>query len=181
MSLIILDRDGVINQDKDQHIRSHHDWQAINGSLDAIRCLHEAGFTLVVATNQSGIARGFFSEDDLKKIHQKMLAAVTSAGGLISDIFYCPHHPDDHCACRKPKPGLMHQAAERFPQFKLNESFVIGDSWRDMQAGKAANCKTILVQTGNGPLALSRHQHELGDTVVVDDLFAAAQHILRKE
>lgn len=179
MGLIILDRDGVINKDCDKHIRKACDWHPLENSLQAIADLHQAGFIMVVATNQSGIARGYFSEQDLKKIHEKMLQQVEQAGGHISGIYYCPHHPDDNCDCRKPKPGMIYQIEKDFPEFNLHETFVVGDSWRDIDAGKQAGCRTYLVQTGNGPLALSRHQHELGDTQVVDNLYAAAQNILQ--
>lgn len=180
MTLIILDRDGVINEDRDDHIRTTDQWRPIPGSLDGIAKLYDHGHTVVVATNQSGIARGYFNETTLDAIHTKMKLLIESHGGKLAGIYYCPHHLNDECACRKPKPGLIDQIVQDFPKHDLNNSYLIGDSWRDIQAGKARNLKTILVQTGKGPIALSRHQHELGDTRLADNLETAVDLILEE-
>lgn len=147
--LIILDRDGVINQDSDDYIKSPDEWIPLPGSLEAIAQLTEAGFSVVVATNQSGIARGYYDLNTLEAIHQKMADAVAAAGGKLAGIFYCPHGPDDHCECRKPKDGLIRQIAETFQIDVTNVPFV-GDSTRDIEAAISAGCLPILVKTGNG-------------------------------
>lgn len=147
--VIILDRDGVINYDADNHIRSAGEWQAIPGSLKAIARLCRKNYRVVVATNQSGIARGYFSINTLNQIHEKMLEELNHFGGEISAIFFCPHSDRMHCACRKPKPGLFFELAERI-QCNLREVYAVGDSLRDLQAARAADCKPALVLTGKG-------------------------------
>lgn len=149
MKLIILDRDGVINEDSDEYIKSPHEWRPIAGSLEAIALLNQHGYTVTVATNQSGIARGYYNLDTLAQIHQKMHAAVHALGGTIDSVFYCPHGPDDDCDCRKPKPGLLHQIKTHYG-ISLENVPVIGDSWRDLQAAIAVNAKPFLVLTGKG-------------------------------
>ncbi len=146
---IILDRDGVINQDSDAFIKSADEWQPINGSLEAIALLNQHGFRVVVVTNQSGIARGLFTLETLQAIHQKMLAAVRDAGGEIDAIYFCPHGPDDLCQCRKPKPGLMKQFSQEH-QAELSGVPMIGDSMRDLEAAIAVDAKPILVRSGKG-------------------------------
>jgi D-glycero-D-manno-heptose 1,7-bisphosphate phosphatase len=178
MKLVVIDRDGVINQDDDGYIHRPEDWSPIAGSLEAIAALTKAGFTVVVMTNQSGIARGYLSEQDLTAIHEKMQAAVKKAGGLLSKIYYCPHHPDENCLCRKPQPGMLKQIALDFPNACLEKTTVIGDSWKDILAGRSMGCKTILVQTGYGKKALLNHQHEIEDTPVAADLSSAVRFIL---
>lgn len=147
--LVVLDRDGVINRDSPDFVRSPADFEPLPGSLAAIARLTEGGFTIVVATNQSGIARGLFTPETLEAIHARMHAAVAAAGGRIAAVFVCPHGPDDGCGCRKPAPGLLHQAAERFG-VPLAGVPVIGDSGRDLEAARAAGARPMLVLTGNG-------------------------------
>jgi len=147
--LVILDRDGVINYDSDAYIKSPEEWIPLPGSLEAIANLTAAGFTLVVATNQSGVARGYFSEQALGAIHQKMTDTIIAAGGRLAGIFYCPHGPEDHCQCRKPRPGLIRQISERLQIETANAPFV-GDSLRDIEAAINGGCRPILVKTGNG-------------------------------
>ena len=153
MKLVILDRDGVINRDSDQFVKSADEWQPIEGSIEAIARLSQAGFTVCVATNQSGLGRGLFSLQDLEAMHQKMQQLVEDAGGTIEGIFYCPHHPDDNCDCRKPKAGLI-TAIEKHFGCCATGSYTIGDSLRDLQAGLKKQCLPILVKTGKGEKTL---------------------------
>lgn len=149
--LIVLDRDGVINFDSPEFIKSEKEWHPIPGSLEAIAMLNQHGFTVVIATNQSGIARGFFDTNILERIHQKMQDCLADLGGKIDKIYVCPHGPDDHCLCRKPKPGLYQQIAKDYT-LDLSASRIpaIGDSLRDLEAAEAAGYAPILVLTGNG-------------------------------
>ena len=155
MKLIILDRDGVINHDRDDYVKSADECIAIPGSIDAIVRLHKAGYTVVIATNQAGLARGKFELEDLEAIHQKITDLVVENGGELGGIFYCPHHPDDNCKCRKPKPGLLDAIEAEF-NTSVESSFVIGDSLRDLQAAVQKGCKPILVKTGNGVRTLAQ-------------------------
>ncbi len=147
MKLVILDRDGVINHDSPQYIKSPEEWRPIEGSLEAIASLHQRGYTICVATNQAGIGRGLYSQQDLERIHRKMMQSVADSGGKISGVFYCPHHPDDGCPCRKPRPGLIHQVADHL-QTPVEGVPLVGDRLTDIQAAVAAGCKPILVETG---------------------------------
>lgn len=149
MRLIILDRDGVINEDSDAYIKSPDEWRPIPGSLEAIARLTQADFHVVVATNQSGVARGLFNVDMLNRIHNRMIDEVHHKGGEIDAIFFCPHAPHDHCRCRKPLPGLFHDIAGRL-KTNLNGTYAVGDSLRDIQAAQAAQALAILVRTGKG-------------------------------
>jgi len=149
MKLIILDRDGVINQDSDQFIKSPDEWKPIPGSLEAIARLNQWGWRVVVASNQSGIGRGLFGMDTLNAINEKMVKSLAQVGGRLDAIFFCPHPANSTCECRKPKPGLFHQIAERF-NVSLAGVPSVGDSLRDLQAGAAVGCKPYLVLTGKG-------------------------------
>jgi len=176
MQLIILDRDGVINEDSDEFIKSPSEWQPLRGSLEAIAQLHRAGWHVVVATNQSGIARQLFSLDTLARIHETMHRSVIESGGLIDAVFFCPHGPDDGCNCRKPKPGMFHDIAERL-RVDLQGVPAIGDSLRDIQAAEAAGATPILVKTGKGCGTVSKP--ELDPKVAIfDDLYSAVNHLL---
>jgi D-glycero-D-manno-heptose 1,7-bisphosphate phosphatase len=141
---LILDRDGVINHDSAAYIRSPADWQPIDGALAAIARLHRAGFGLAVATNQSGVGRGYFDLPTLAAIHARMHAAIAAAGGGIDALAYCPHAPDEHCACRKPKPGLLLRLMVECG-FEPQDALMIGDSARDMEAARAAGMGGIAV------------------------------------
>ncbi len=147
--LIILDRDGVINHDSTTFIKSPDEWVSLPGSPEAIAQLNNGGFTVIVATNQSGIGRGLFSLEALNKIHDKMNAVVTAAGGHIEAIFFCPHHPDENCDCRKPKTGLLELITRQY-ECDAKDLIIIGDSWRDLQAAITFGATPILVRTGNG-------------------------------
>ena len=149
MRLVILDRDGVINEDSAAYIKSPEEWIPIPGSLEAIARLHRAGWHVVVATNQSGIARRLFDPDILVRIHEKMHRSVSGAGGLIDAIFFCPHGPHDNCNCRKPRPGLFLDIARRL-RITLHGVPAIGDSLHDLHAARAAGANPILVRTGKG-------------------------------
>lgn len=151
MKLIILDRDGVINQDSEQFIKSPEEWKPINGSLEAIAKLNQYGWRVVVATNQSGIGRGLFGMDTLNAMHEKMVKALASHGGRLDAIFYCPHIADAGCDCRKPRTGMYERIAERF-NVRLNGVPCVGDSLRDMQAAASVGGTPYLVLTGKGTL-----------------------------
>lgn len=148
-SLVVLDRDGVINADSPDYIKSPAEWHALPGSLDAIARLCASGFTVVVATNQSGVGRGLFTEQTLAQIHDEMLRQVSEAGGRIAAVFVCPHAPDAGCDCRKPLPGLMRQIEQQFGT-TLQGAPAVGDSARDIDAAVAVTARPILVRTGNG-------------------------------
>jgi D-glycero-D-manno-heptose 1,7-bisphosphate phosphatase len=141
---LILDRDGVINHDSAAYIRSPADWRPIDGALAALARLHRAGFGLAVATNQSGVGRGYFDLPTLEAIHARMRAAIAAAGGSIDALAYCPHTPDDHCACRKPKPGLLLRLMAE-SGFAAQEAVMIGDAARDIEAAHAAGTGAIAV------------------------------------
>jgi len=176
MQLIILDRDGVINEDSDDYIKSPDEWQPIPGSLQAIARLHRADWRVVVATNQAGVARGLLDLDTLMRIHEKMHRAVRESGGLIDAVFFCPHGPDDRCACRKPKPGLLHDIARRL-RMDLKGVPAIGDSLRDLQAARAAGARPLLVKTGKGSQTLG-HPELDADVPVFNDLASAVDALL---
>ena len=155
MPLIILDRDGVINQDSDDFIKSPEEWLPIEGSLEAIAQLNQAGYRVVVITNQSGIARGLFNVDMLSQIHSKMRRMLAQVGGEIEAILYCPHGPDDNCQCRKPKAGLFEDLANRL-RIDLTGVYAVGDSLRDLQAANLVDASPILVKTGKGERTLEQ-------------------------
>ena len=142
--LVILDRDGVINVDSDAFIKSPDEWVAIPGSLEAIARLNQAGYRVAIASNQSGIGRGLFDMAALNAMHEKMNRAAAAVGGRIDAVFFCPHTQEDECECRKPKPGLLLEAIERF-DIDRERSFMVGDRWRDVAAGRAAGCRTVHV------------------------------------
>ena len=149
MKLIILDRDGVINQDSDTFIKAPNEWHALPGSMHAIARLNQAGYTVVVATNQSGIARKLFDMATLNAIHQKMHAAAQQVGAEIDAVFFCPHIADDSCDCRKPKPGMLQEIGRRYA-INLKGVHSVGDSLRDLQSGFVMGCIPHLVLTGKG-------------------------------
>ena len=176
MKLIILDRDGVINADSDAFIKSPNEWLPIAGSLEAIARLNQADYRVVVATNQSGIARGLFSMPMLNAIHEKMHAAAQQVGAEIDAVFFCPHAADDDCDCRKPKPGMFREISARYG-VGLKNIPTVGDSLRDLQAGFLAGCTPYLVRTGKG-----QHTEEKGGlppgTRIFSDLSAVVDFLL---
>ena len=171
---VLLDRDGVINNDSEEFIKSPEEWLPIEGSLEAIALLNEHGFKVVVVTNQSGIARGFFDIAMLEKIHAKMRQLVIEKGGEIDAIYFCPHGPVDDCNCRKPKPGLLETFA-RDKNAHLNGIAVIGDSLRDLQAAQAVGASPILVKTGKGQKTLNENPDL--NLPVFDNLYDAARYL----
>lgn len=175
MSFVILDRDGVINEDSDAFIKSPEEWVPIPGSLEAIELLTLKGYRIVVLTNQSGIARGFFDETMLARIHERMVSAIEARGGRIEAIFHCPHGPEDFCGCRKPKPGLFHQFAQRFG-VDLAGIPAVGDSFRDLEAARTVGAAPILVETGKGERTLARYPDL--DIPICSNLYEAARFII---
>ncbi|WP_235040925.1 D-glycero-beta-D-manno-heptose 1,7-bisphosphate 7-phosphatase [Vreelandella profundi] len=148
--LVILDRDGVINEDSDAYIKSVNEWIPYSDSIDAIARLSQSGYSVAIATNQSGIARGYYDETELAKMHARLTTLVETAGGRIAHVAYCPHGPDDNCTCRKPLPGLLHEIQRVLGLSSLQGSWMVGDSLRDLQAGHACGCRLALVKTGKG-------------------------------
>ena len=178
--LIILDRDGVLNYDSDQYIKTLDEWIALPGSMEAVGRLKKAGYTLAVATNQSGLARGYFTLDTLFAMHQKMEALAAAHGGNFAHIAYCPHGPEDHCHCRKPLTGLIDQIEDALQQSAAG-AYLVGDSIRDLQAGVKKQCRPVLVRTGKGKNSEpTLAEHELGDALVFDDLSAFAEAIINQ-
>jgi len=149
MKLVILDRDGTINADSDEFVKSPEEWKPLPGALEAIAKLNHAGWHVVVASNQSGLGRGLFDVAALNAMHTKMNKLLAAQGGRIDAIFFCPHAADEHCHCRKPAPGLFEQIGERY-NVELKDVPVVGDSQRDLQGGAAVGCEPHLVFTGKG-------------------------------
>lgn len=179
MKLIVLDRDGVINHDSDDYIKSKEEWLPIDGSLEAIARLNHGGYTVVVASNQSGIGRGYFDIEALSAMHKKMDDMLTKVGGRVDAVFYCPHKPDDGCDCRKPKPGMLLEIGQRF-NVSLKDVVFIGDTVSDIKAASNANSKAMLVRTGKGVKAEKILLAECKASIpVYDDLAAAVAAILQ--
>lgn len=174
--LIVLDRDGVINHDSDAFIKTPAEWLPIDGSMEAIALLTRAGYTVGIATNQSGIGRGLMERRALGAINRKMRRAVEEAGGHVARIVHCPHRPDEGCECRKPAPGLLLRLARHFG-LSLEGVPVVGDSERDLEAARAVGARPILVRTGNGR-ATEATLAARGEAVeTYDDLLAAARRL----
>lgn len=184
MPLLILDRDGVINHDSDDYIRRVEEWHPIAGSIEAIARLSQAGFRIAIATNQSGLSRGYFTLDDLEQIHARLCSLVEEQGGSIAGIFYCPHLPDEGCNCRKPATGLL-QAIEAELGESVAGAWFVGDSLKDLQAARAMRCRPVLVLSGKGEKTRAQLQSpgvqlaDPDDVPVFADLAAAASHILQ--
>ena len=177
MKLVILDRDGVINYDSDSFIKTPEEWRPIPGSLEAIAKLHQSGYQVVLATNQSGVGRGLFEVSTLNAIHDRMHRALNQIGGRIDAIFFCPHAQEANCECRKPLPGLLEEIGKRF-NLDLKGVPCIGDALRDLKAAAAVGAAPILVLTGKGQATLAAGDLPEG-TVVYDDLAAAVRAIVR--
>jgi D-glycero-D-manno-heptose 1,7-bisphosphate phosphatase len=176
MKLIILDRDGVINFDSDAFIKNPDEWRPIPGSLEAVARLNQAGFRVVVASNQSGVGRGLFDMATLNAIHAKMHKLASQAGGRIDAVFFCPHSADSKCACRKPKPGLFQEIASRL-HIDLRGVYAVGDALRDVQAAREVGARPVLVRTGKGERTVAGGQLP-ADVPVYDNLLQAAQAII---
>ena len=175
MKLLILDRDGVINEDSDAYIKTLDEWLPIASSIEAIARLSRAGWTVAVATNQSGIARGYYDLATLESMHQRLRELVAEQGGEVDLIVYCPHGPDDGCACRKPKPGMLEQIAAHYGT-ELAGIWFVGDSSGDLQAAQTVDCQPVLVKTGKGERTLAKALPP--GTLVFDDLAAVADRLL---
>jgi D-glycero-D-manno-heptose 1,7-bisphosphate phosphatase len=184
VKLIILDRDGTINEDRDDYVKSPDEWVPIPGALEAIARLNHAGWHTVVASNQSGIGRGLFDMVTLNEMHLKMNHLLAKQGGRIDAVFFCPHTPDDGCNCRKPLPGLFRQIGERYG-VDLSEVPVVGDVLRDLQAGAAAGCQPHLVRSGKaakmGQAQIDEICSLVHGTRVHDDLAAFAEWMIQHE
>jgi D-glycero-D-manno-heptose 1,7-bisphosphate phosphatase len=184
MKLVIIDRDGTVNEDREDYVKSADEWVPIPGSLEAIARLNHAGWHVVLATNQSGLGRGLFDMAALNAMHIKMNQLLARQGGRVDAIFFCPHAPEDNCECRKPSPGLFQQIGERYG-LQLNDVPVVGDSVRDLQAGAAVGCEPHLVCTGKAA-GLDDQQLEpvlaaVPGTTVHADLAAFADFLLHRE
>ena len=177
MKLLILDRDGVINYDSDAYIKSVEEWIPLPGAIEAIAQLSKAGWTVAVATNQSGIARGYYDVATLEAMHERLRALVAEQGGEVGIIVYCPHGPDEGCACRKPKPGMLQTIAEHYGA-DLAECWFVGDSLGDLQAAQAVDSQPVLVKTGKGLLTLAKKLPV--NTLIFDDLAAVAAELIHK-
>lgn len=175
MKLVILDRDGVINFDSDQFIKSPEEWVPIPGSLEAIARLNRAGYRVVLATNQSGIGRGLFDMATLNAIHDKMHRALAQVGGRVDALFFCPHTADSRCDCRKPRPGMFDEIGRRF-NVDLAGVPAIGDSLRDLQAAAAMGAQPILVRSGKGEKTLAAGDLPEG-TLIFQDLAEVVRHL----
>jgi len=177
--LVILDRDGVVNYDSDEYIKSLEEWQPLPGSIEAIARLSQCGFTVAIATNQSGLGRGLFELEDLEAIHHRINELAQAAGGELAGIFYCPHTPEDLCDCRKPKAGLI-DAIERELGTPARGAWLVGDSLRDLEAGRAKGCQPVLVLTGKGERTREKIAGDAAwsDVRIYHDLAAAADALI---
>lgn len=175
MKLVILDRDGTINEDSEDHVRSPEEFRPIKGSLEAIARLTQADYRIVVVTNQSGIARGFLDTRTLFAIHDTLLRALALVGGRIDAFFFCPHAANAGCECRKPKPGMLLEVGRRF-NVALDDVYMVGDALRDLQAAAAAGARPVLVLTGKGAETSAEGKLPPG-TRVFPDLAAFAEHL----
>ncbi len=178
MKTIVLDRDGVINEDSDSYIKSPQEWLPIAGSIEAISLLHNSNYRVAVATNQSGLARGLFDDIALARIHQTMCDMAEASGGFIEGIFYCPHGPDEGCDCRKPATGLLKQIEDEF-QCVLHGAYFVGDSLKDLQAAISFSMQPVLVRTGKGSRTEAQlDESGMNDVPVFDNLLAAVEGLI---
>lgn len=184
MKLVVIDRDGTINEDRDDYVKSPDEWVPLPGALEAIARLNHAGWHVVLASNQSGLGRGLFDMAALNAMHVKMNQMLARQGGRIDAIFFCPHAPDEQCDCRKPLPGLFQQIAERYG-IDMSEVPVVGDSPRDLLAGAAVGCEPHLVRSGKAAelddTQLAHLLAQIPGTVVHADLPAFAEFLLHRE
>lgn len=178
MTYIILDRDGVINHDSEHYIKTPDEWLPIPGSLEAIAQLNRQGYRILIATNQSGVARGFYDLEMLDAIHEKFVRELAAVGGYVEEIFFCPHHPDEGCECRKPKPGLFYAMKKKYP-IHFADTYFIGDSFSDIQVAEEVGCKPLLVLTGKGELTLKKHP-EVQSTPTFANLASAVDYVISR-
>jgi len=177
---VLLDRDGVINRNRTDYVKSWDEFEFLPGSLEALRMLAEQGTRVIVVTNQSVVGRGIIPQDELDRIHARMTREIEAHGGRIDAILCCSHSPDDGCLCRKPRPGLLLEAMDRF-QLDPNLCYVVGDSLNDLMAARAAGLPFVMVLTGRGRESLSHPLCGCPPSWVASDLRAAAGWILRRE
>ena len=178
---VFIDRDGVICQNRKDHVKDWREFRFLPGALDALAWLAQTDLRIVIVTNQAVINRGIIPAETVEEIHRRMVSAIEAAGGRVDGVFYCPHRPDEGCSCRKPQPGLLLQAAERLA-LDLPGSYLIGDAEADMQAGRAVGCRRFLVLTGRGRRQLLRcWLHGERGFTVVPNLGSAVGRILRLE
>jgi D-glycero-D-manno-heptose 1,7-bisphosphate phosphatase len=182
MKLVILDRDGTINEDSDDYIKTVDEWQPIAGSLEAIARLNQEGWHVVLATNQSGLGRGLFDMATLNAMHLKMNEQLARLGGRVDAVFFCPHAPEDDCDCRKPRPGLLEKIAERYG-IELSGVPAVGDSLRDLLAAVSAGCPPHLVLTGKSSglseAGVARMHDQVPGLTVHADLAVFAEALIR--
>lgn len=174
---VFLDRDGVICENREDHVKSWAEFAFIPGAIEAVASLTRAGLKVFIATNQAVVGRGIISKRTLDQIHSAMLDMLAGAGGRVEAVLVCPHHPDDECACRKPKPGLLLDAA-KVHKVDLAGSFVVGDAGPDLDAGRAAGCSTVLVRTGRGGATARARDWTQPPDFIADDVVDAAIWIL---
>src|SRR3990167_2567744 len=177
MKTIILDRDGVINYDSDFYIKSPDEWIPIPNSLEAIAQLNRAGYRVIVASNQSGVARGFYDLEMLSRIHEKLVHELAAVGGYVEEIFFCPHHPDERCACRKPEPGLFHRIQKKY-DVDFSKTFFIGDTVSDGQVALTVGCHPLIVLTGKAGEKVFANYPEFSWVPRFNDLAEAVIYIL---
>jgi D-glycero-D-manno-heptose 1,7-bisphosphate phosphatase len=182
MRAVFLDRDGVISENRPDHVKSWDEFQFIPGALSALRLLRQFGFRTFIVTNQAIVGRGIVPATTLDDIHARMLGAITASGGAITDLSYCPHDASEGCACRKPRPGMLQRLAARWG-IALEQSYMIGDAWSDIEAGQAVGCRTVLVRTGRGAdqIDTSRATMAASADHLAADLFRAVEWIVRSE
>lgn len=182
--LIILGRDGILNRFREDHVKEPEEWQPIPGALEAVAKLNHAGWHVVLATNQSGIGRGMIDMASINAVHLQMMKLLTAAGGRIDAVFFCPHTPEDQCACRKPLPGMMQEVGQRYG-VDLKNVPMVADTLRDLEAARAAGCPPHLVRCGRAALVsdaeLAQWQAAVPQTTVHDDLAAFARHLLQRD
>ncbi|HEB87068.1 MAG TPA: D-glycero-beta-D-manno-heptose 1,7-bisphosphate 7-phosphatase [Gammaproteobacteria bacterium] len=179
MKLVILDRDGVINEDSDDYIKSVDEFIPYPDSLDAIVRLNQAGYLVAVATNQSGIGRGYYDEKTLTAMHEKLAQQLDQRGGHIDYIAWCPHRPDQDCDCRKPRPGLLQQIGRHF-DIRLNDAIMVGDKRADIEAARAVGARPVLVRTGKGERTLAQPS-ALEGVPVYANLSTFVDHFLNQD
>jgi D-glycero-D-manno-heptose 1,7-bisphosphate phosphatase len=181
MRAVFLDRDGVINQNRTDHVKSWAEFQFLPGALTALRLLTTVGFRIFIITNQAAVGRGLMSLDALEGIHARLRAVAHNHGAHIEDIRYCPHTPEERCHCRKPQPGMIEELARQY-QINCREAFLIGDALTDIAAGQQMGCQTILVKSGRGTAELQKPElRRFQPAYIADDLLAASRWILMQE
>ena len=180
MKTLILDRDGVINVDSPDYIKTPEEWVALPQSIEAIVLASAAGWRVFVASNQSGLSRGLFDQAMLDRIFAKMFSTIKQEGGYIEACVYCPHAPEEGCECRKPKPGLLFQIRDQY-HVDLSSAIMVGDSLRDIEAARQANVRPILVKTGNGEKTLEKHPELKKEIIIYSSLWEAVVALLKNE